>query len=164
MTTVNQETTAVLDGLRRLVKVLREGSRAAEQELGLSGAQLFVLDALAGGTPLSLTELAEQTHTHQSSVSVVVSRLVQRGLVKRMRARDDARRLELCLTPRGKALQVKAPDAAQHRLIAAVGELPRAQRRALGQALGRVAASMDLPATAPAMFFEDAPRKRGARR
>ena len=163
MTTVNQETTAVLDGLRRLVKVLREGSRAAEQELGLSGAQLFVLAALAGGTPRSLTELAERTHTHQSSVSVVVSRLVQRRLVKRLRARADARRLELCLTPRGKALQLKAPDAAQHRLIAAVEALPRAQRRALGQSLGRVAAAMALPATAPAMFFEDAPRRRGAR-
>jgi DNA-binding MarR family transcriptional regulator len=162
--TVNQETTAVLDGLRRLVKVLREGSRAAEQELGLSGAQLFVLAALEGDTSLSLTGLAERTHTHQSSVSVVVSRLVERGLVKRVRARDDARRLELCLTARGRALQGKAPDAAQHRLIAAVEALPRAQRRALGQTLGRVAASMDLPATAPAMFFEDAPRKKGARR
>jgi DNA-binding MarR family transcriptional regulator len=153
------ETTAVLDGLRRLVKVLREGSRAAEQELGLSGAQLFVLEALAGAKTLSLTGVAERTHTHQSSVSVVVSRLVRRGLVKRVRAGDDARRLELCLTPRGKALQAKAPHAAQRRLIAAVEALPRAQRRALGATLARVAELMDLPAAAPAMFFEEGPRR-----
>ncbi len=150
------ETTKVLDGLRRLVKALREGSRAAEQELGLSGAQLFVLEALNGEQSLSLQEVAERTHTHQSSVSVVVSRLVERGLVKRVRAKDDGRRLELCLTARGEKLEARSPHAAQHKLIAAVNKLPLAQRRALGAALNQVAESMDLPA-APAMFFEETP-------
>lgn len=148
------ETTKVLDGLRRLVKALREGSRAAEQELGLSGAQLFVLEALKGEESLSLSEVAERTHTHQSSVSVVVSRLVERGLVKRVRAKDDGRRLELCLTPRGEKLQAREPHAAQHKLIAAVNKLPLAQRRTLALTLNRIADSMDLPTT-PGMFFEE---------
>jgi DNA-binding MarR family transcriptional regulator len=162
--TIHHETTVVLDGLRRLVKSLRENGRAAEQALGLSGAQLFVLDTLAGDAPCSLTELAERTRTHQSSVSVVVARLVARGLVKRVRARDDARRLVLCLTPRGKTLQAKAPHAVQHTLIAAVEALPPAQRRALGKLLARVVGAMDLPVTAPTMFFEEPPRAQGGRR
>ncbi|MDP1830054.1 MAG: MarR family winged helix-turn-helix transcriptional regulator [Archangium sp.] len=152
------DTTAVLDGLRRVVKALRENSRAAEQTLGISGAQLFVLDALSGEQGLSLSEVAARTRTHQSSVSVVVSRLVSAGLVRRVRAGDDARRLELRLTARGRALRSKAPQAAQHGLIDAVERLPAPQRRALAEALGRVCALMDLPRTAPAMFFEEARR------
>src|SRR5262245_40728501 len=38
---------AILDGLRRVVQVLRESSRAAERRIGLSSAQLFVLQRLA---------------------------------------------------------------------------------------------------------------------
>lgn len=156
MTSKRQETTAVLDGLRRLVKTLREGSRAAEQALGLSGAQLFVLQALSKASSLSLTELAERTHTHQSSVSVVVAKLVARQLVRRARAEDDARRLVLRLTPRGARLLERAPDATQDRLIAALGQLPAKERRALGQSLAKVAELMALPESAPQMFFEDA--------
>jgi DNA-binding MarR family transcriptional regulator len=156
VTSKGKETTLVLDGLRRLVKTLREGSRAAEQALGLSGAQLFVLQALSKDSSLSLTELAERTHTHQSSVSVVVAKLVARKFVRRTRAEDDARRLVLRLTPRGAQVLERAPDATQDRLIAALGQLPAKERRALGQSLAKVAELMALPESAPQMFFEDA--------
>ena len=72
----------VLDAMRRIVQALRESSRWAERHVGLSGAQLFVLQTLAETPGLSVNELAERTHTHQSSVSVVVSRLAAR-LVER---------------------------------------------------------------------------------
>src|SRR3954462_8907665 len=92
----------VLDSLRRIVQALRESSRRAEQELGLTGAQLFVLDTLAAGPALSLNELAVRTRTHQSSVSTVVARLVKRGLVRRAHAADDARFLTLSLSQEGR--------------------------------------------------------------
>ena len=63
----------VLDSLRRIVRSLLESSRRAEQQLGITGAQLFVLEKLAAARALSLNELAERTHTHQSSVSTVVT-------------------------------------------------------------------------------------------
>src|SRR5262245_64858968 len=71
----------VLDSLRRIVQTLRESSRRAEQRLGISGAQLFVLEQLASGPSHSLNDLAARTFTHQSSVSTVVARLVEEGLV-----------------------------------------------------------------------------------
>src|SRR4051794_8130303 len=67
---------AIMDAIRRIVRVLRVSSRAAEKQVGLSGAQLFVLHKLADTPALSLNELADRTRTHQSSVSVVVQRLV----------------------------------------------------------------------------------------
>src|SRR3954451_6196920 len=88
-------TRSVLDGIRHIVRELREASRHAERAVGVSAAQLFVLQRLAGARSLSVSELAERTHTHQSSVSVVVTKLARRGLVTRERAEGDARRLEV---------------------------------------------------------------------
>ncbi len=159
MSAADHQTTAVLDGLRRLVKELRDSSRAAEHQVGLSAAQLFVLEVLAVQSSLSLSEVAARTHTHQSSVSVVVSRLVKAKLVRRVRAEDDGRRLELALTAKGRTLQTLAPHAAPRRLIAAVQLLPKEQRRALGESLAKVAELMALPPSPGQMFFEDDPAK-----
>src|ERR1700744_3754713 len=118
----------VLDSIRRIVRLLREGSKLAETRVGLSAAQLFVLQRLDTPQPLSLNELAARTLTHQSSVSVVVRRLLERGLVQRKPAERDARRLDLSLTKRGQALLARAPAVAQDRIIAAVTALPSPQQ------------------------------------
>src|SRR5882672_9320969 len=121
----------VLDGIRRIVQALRESSRAAERHAGLSGAQLFVLRTLAESPGLSLNELAERTRTHQSSVSVVVARLVEHGLIERGRAAHDGRRMQLQLSPDGVNRIRSAPRTAQERLVAAVDALPQAARARL---------------------------------
>ncbi len=155
MQSKTNETTAVLDGLRRIVRVLRESSREAESKLGVSGAQLFALKALSEARQLSLSELAERTRTHQSSVSVVVKRLVRSKLVARKASPEDARQLELSLTPKGRALLKRAPNAAQDRLILAVEALPRGERQALGRVLAHLSEAMGAADTAPQMFFEE---------
>lgn len=155
MQSKTNETTAVLDGLRRIVRVLRESSREAESKLGVSGAQLFALKALSEARQLSLSELAERTRTHQSSVSVVVKRLVRSKLVARKASPEDARQLELSLTPKGRALLKRAPNAAQDRLILAVEALPRGERQALGRVLAHLSQAMGAADTAPQMFFEE---------
>src|SRR5262245_29579896 len=152
----------ILDSVRRVVRSLHESSRASEKTLGLTGAQLFVLQKLADAPGLSLNALAAQTHTHQSSVSTVVSRLVERGLVLRTAAPDDARRLELRVSAEGRRLSARAPDAAQTRLIDAIDRLPVARRRVLARALNDLTATMDLTGRAPVMFF-DIPDRKGRR-
>jgi DNA-binding MarR family transcriptional regulator len=156
----------VLDAIRRIVRVLRESSRTAEDALGLSGAQLFVLHRL-GDRPLSMTELAARTLTHQSSVSAVVSRLVARGLVQRRTARGDARRVELMLTDKGRLLRERAPAAAQDRVIAGIDGLPARVQAQLADALEALVAQMGLEERAAEMFFEEPPprpRRRAKKR
>jgi len=154
----------VLDAIRRIVRALRESSRHAEAKLGLTGAQLFVLQRLAAAPALSLNELADRTLTHQSTVSVVVTRLVARGLVTRSRGGSDGRRIELALTARGRASLKRAPAAAQDRLIAALETVGPTARRTLARELGRLVAAMSLPAQAPPMLFEPSQRTRGKAR
>jgi len=160
-----EDTREILDAVRRIVRALHESSRAAEKTLGLSGAQLFVLQKLADAPGLSLNALAAETHTHQSSVSTVVSRLVDRGLVLRTASADDARRLELRASAEGRRLVARAPDAAQARLIEAIEQLPAPRRRTLARSLVALTSAMDLTGRAPTMFFDNPERKgrRGTR-
>lgn len=143
-----------MDAIRRIVRVLRESSRGAEKAVGLSGAQLFVLQRLGGG-PLSINALAAATATHQSSVSVVVGRLVERRLVTRGVSATDARRREVALTAAGRKLLAQAPGAAQERLIAGLVGLSRAARRALVDHLEAVVVGMGAGDEPADMFFED---------
>jgi DNA-binding MarR family transcriptional regulator len=149
------ETRAVLDAVRRIVQTLRASSRLAEARVGLSGAQLFVLQKLREVPSASVNDLAERTHTHQSSVSTVVARLVQRGLVQRSRSGVDRRIVELSLAPSGRQLVTRAPDVAQESLVRAVEALPDAKRRALASGLTALAQAIDQRERAPQMFFEE---------
>ena len=150
-----------MDSIRRVVQALRVSSRAAEQRVGLSGAQLFVLEKLAASPALSINDLAEATVTHQSSVSVVVRRLVEEGLVRRLASGDDGRKAAVSLTPRGRRLLERAPGAAQDRLIEGLRRMSAADRRALAAQLQRLVRAMGLDDQPPAMFSEEsAPRRK----
>jgi DNA-binding MarR family transcriptional regulator len=145
----------VLDSFRRIVRLLRLSSREAERQVGLSGAQLFVLQKLSEAKMLSVNELSDRTHTHQSSVSVVAQMLVDKGLVSRARAADDARRLELTLTPAARTLLRKAPGAAQDRLIGAIGKLPAPTRKQLAQGLSKLVVEAGLGDGEAPMLMDD---------
>jgi MarR family transcriptional regulator, organic hydroperoxide resistance regulator len=157
----------VLNSLRHIVRSLRVASRTAELRVGLSGAQLFVLQCLARNSPCSVNELAGRTATDQSSVSVVVSRLVAAGHVRRAVSKADRRRVELTLTRSGSDLLAAAPEVAQNRLLLALEGLPRGDLQALSRILAHVVETAEVARETPTLFFEEGPtlvRSKGARR
>ena len=133
----------ILDALRSIVRELRLASREAEQRVGVHGAQLHALRQLVDNPATSLTELAERTHTDISSVSVVVSRLVEQGLVARKAADDDRRRLSLGLTPRGRAVLRRAPETGTSRLLRAAAHLSDRELHGLASGLSKLADGID---------------------
>jgi DNA-binding MarR family transcriptional regulator len=145
----------ILDSIRRLVRLLRLADRAAQNELGLSGAQLFVLQELGKTPSLSLNELAERTRTDQSSVSVVVTRLVEAGLVARDRDARDARRLVLTLTKAGLAAVRRSSPAAQERIIEIVETMSAAERKRFADSFGHLVEELGAESGIPPMLFED---------
>lgn len=152
---------AVIDCIRQIVHALELGSRAAQKSVGLSGAQLFVLQTLAGSTAMSINELAARTHTHQSSVSTVVSRLVEAKLVKRVASRRDARRAELTVTPAGRHILAADFVTPQQRLVAALGRLPDERVADLRSLLEEVVTLSGMHTGTPPMFFEGRKREPG---
>jgi DNA-binding MarR family transcriptional regulator len=146
---------AVLDSLRRVVRELRLTARDAERIAGISSAQLFVLQSLATAPASSISELADRTMTDQSSVSVVVRRLVEKSLVVRRPSEQDSRRVELSLTARGRRLLERCPEPTQARLLASIRRLSRGELDALSDGMAALVREMGIEGEAPQMFFED---------
>jgi DNA-binding MarR family transcriptional regulator len=113
------------------------------------------LQRLAEVPSLSVNELAERTFTHQSTVSVVVTRLVGRGLVRRNRADDDARRAELALTTSGRLLLNRAMSSALALLIDALDAMPTSRLRVIDGCLDGVVDALGVRNEPPGMFFEE---------
>jgi DNA-binding MarR family transcriptional regulator len=152
-----QNTRVVMDALRRIVRDLRLSARGAERLAGISGAQLFVLQSLASGAAASLNDLAARTLTDQSSVSVVVKRLVDAKLVARKASQEDGRRIELNLTPAGRRLLARCPEPTQARILDALGQMQPAELSDLTRGLGALIREMGIAEEVPRMFFEEGP-------
>lgn len=152
----------VMNSIRRIVRALRASSSEAERAVGVSGAQLFVLSELAERSAESLSELADRTTTDASSVSVVVQKLVDKGLVVRTPSPTDARRAEISLSKKGRDLLRKAPSTAQRRMVEAIDGLPSVQRKRLADGLEALVHGIGADAEAPMLFFEDGAAKKAA--
>ncbi|HUQ83305.1 MAG TPA: MarR family transcriptional regulator [Gemmatimonadaceae bacterium] len=133
----------ILGALRSIVRELRLASHEAVQRVGVHSAQCHVLRQLADSPGLSMTELAGRTHTDISAVSVVVSRLVEQGLVVRRPAEDDRRRLSLRLTGRGRAAARRAPDTDVARLTRAASRVSGRELHTLAGDLSKLADGFD---------------------
>lgn len=146
----------ILDAIRRILRAIRETSRAAELAVGLSGAQLLVLQLLRSAEFLSINEIADRTQTHQSSVSVVVSRLAKVGLVERRPSSQDARRSEVLLTQAGvRLLKRNAPELAQEKLFSAIAQLSALKQKQLAKLLTEIVELAGFAGHPATLFLED---------
>ena len=157
-------TAAALIALRRIVRHLRLADREVENACGLSVAQLFVMHQLSGSPALSIAEVAERTLTDASSVSTVVARLVEQGLVVRKPSRADGRRAELTLTARGERMVLTGPRVPQLVMIDSMRAMSSKRRAELVRSLESLAASIGANSVEPRMLFEDEPPRPLARR
>lgn len=148
-------TSAILDSFRHLVSLLYISSRATEKQLGLSAAQLFVLKKLSDGKARSLNELARLTYTHQSSVSVVVRKLVEKKMILVRHAENDARRYELRISGLGCRVLEQSPAAVQDRLLYAFEQISLTDRMELNRLLSLVLEKAGVGDRDPPLFFED---------
>jgi DNA-binding MarR family transcriptional regulator len=158
------EALRVMDNLRRVVRALSASARGVSARGGVSGAQLFVLRQIDAVPSASLREVAERTLARQSTVSEVVSRLIERGFVVRTASAADARRAELSLTARGRRAIAGTEPTAQERLATGLAALPRARRVAIADGLDAWLVAAGLADVDPAMFFEPKQTETAGRR
>ncbi len=144
----------ILNALRRLVSSLYVASRQTEKQLGVSTAQLFALQKLQDGQKRSLNELALLTYTHQSSLSVVVRKLVDKGLIQSQTAPSDSRRLMLGLTAKGRRMLDKAAMSAPDRLLQAMAEMDLKDQMQLGRLLNELLERASMGDARADLFFE----------
>lgn len=97
-------TIGLADDLRpALLRLARELRKETEQ-LGVTSRQVTLLWLVRGRPGTSLRELAAEEGISAPSLSGHVDRLERLGLLERVRATDDRRRVGLRLTPEGNKL------------------------------------------------------------
>jgi DNA-binding MarR family transcriptional regulator len=127
----------VVAGLARIGAVLKSQAWQRAWPAGLTPTQaqmLALLHAHGAGRPWRLGALAAELAITPATASDAVDALVRKGLVRKRRARDDGRAVELTLTPEGAQLAAATaawPDA----LLRALDTLTPAEQAALLRAL-----------------------------
>jgi DNA-binding MarR family transcriptional regulator len=161
-----EDARAIVDAVRILFSEIRVFSHEVEARQGISGAQFFVLQQLAEGGELSINDLAARTRTHQSSVSVVVARLKEGGLVVARPSKEDRRRLGVALTAKGTRVVRGEGEPLQVSLFAALDRLPLATHQQLAHGLRAWLDEVGLQRKVAPMFFEEKrrPEDKPARR
>jgi DNA-binding MarR family transcriptional regulator len=160
----NESVVGALQAVRALVEALSQSARTIESKTGVSNAQLFLLQQIAAESGLSVNALAARAMTHQSTVSIVLSRLERRGLVERVDSAVDRRSVILRLTPAGRRLLRKAPAPATSEMLEALERLTAEELRALRRGIGALGRELGFSSDRPAMLFESSGRLRRASR
>jgi DNA-binding MarR family transcriptional regulator len=151
----------VVKALRQLFKAIQEYSKAIFRKTGLSGPQLWALTVLAADPGLSLNELSERLFAHPSTVSGIVDRLAERGVLSRTPDPVDRRGIRLSLTSQGRALLRKSPPPVQIGLRRALEDMSAAQLRQLRRSLEEVVRGTAARGVeAPFFDVDAAPRRR----
>jgi DNA-binding MarR family transcriptional regulator len=153
----------VVNGLRRIVRALELYSHEVRKSFGLTGPQLWALKTLHRRGSLAIGELAEALAVEPSSLSLLLDRLEQRRLVRRVRSRDDRRFVDVGLTAAGSRAAARAPEPAQGRLLHGLRALRPKQLAALARAVRTLAAMMEATDVEAPFFFEAESARRSRR-
>lgn len=153
-----------LQAVRGLVAALSQSARFIERRTGITNAQLFLLRQIAADTNLSVNELAARAMTHQSTASVVLSRLERRGLVQRIPSPLDGRSVVLHLTAAGRRLLRHAPAPATSEIVDAISRLTPAEVRMLRTGLVALAREAGFQSDDSPMLFQESDHRSASQR
>lgn len=114
----------VLQQFRVIYGSMRQHFREIEEQCGLPGTQMWVLQEVQRSPEMGVSELAYRMGIHQSTCSQLVDKLVARGFLTKRRQSEDHRRVGLCLAGDGLKAIATLPGPAEGILPAALRTLP----------------------------------------
>ncbi len=155
----------VLRSIRQIVRQVARHSRTMARETGLTVPQLLCMRAIedhqSDGEDVTLAMVAEDVSLSNSTVSGVVSRLVEAGFVDRGRSSVDRRRLCLSLTTAGRERLDELPGPLQETFLKRLQLLSDSEQQRILAGLDKVVRLMNAESldAAPVLVpGEDAPR------
>jgi DNA-binding MarR family transcriptional regulator len=119
------------DQIRKIIHLIRRLMQAGElytKELNktcqVSVPQLSCILVLYEHGPLPPSQIAKHIMVQSSTVTGIIDRLEQKGLVCRLRDSSDRRVITIQLTEGGKELAHNAPPPIQHKVVDGLQRLP----------------------------------------
>lgn len=133
----------VIVSLRRITRAADIHSHLLQRDFGVTGPQLSTLRVIHRLQPVSTGALARAAYIGYATLTGILDRLEERGLVTRTRDTSDRRTVILNMTQDGERLLASAPSLLQDRLREELGSMPKAQQSALLSSLTQVASLME---------------------
>jgi DNA-binding MarR family transcriptional regulator len=137
------ETFEFLRALWALDHALQKASKRVESALGVTGPQRMVIRIVGRFPGISAGQLARVLHLHPSTLTGILRRLKQRGLLARWPDPRDERRALLGLTARGRGLDTESPGTVEHIVGRLHAEMPPQRVAAALSVLRRLAALLE---------------------
>lgn len=137
--------------LRRMSRNLDLHSRELEREYGLTVPQLNVLWAVGASHHVPIGQVADRISLSGATVTTIVDRLEEHGLVIRERSTDDKRQVLLSLTDKGSRVLAGGPQPFHDCFVEKLGRLERWQQTELLSSVQHVADMMEPDASMPAL-------------
>lgn len=132
-----------LIALRRILKATDANIKALAALSGLTASQLRVLQLLAARGKMLTSELARTVALNLATVSILVDKLQEAGLVARQRGESDRRQVWVTITDIGREKLSAAPDLLQEVFRARFERLPEWEQAFLIAALLRIVSLLD---------------------
>ena len=132
-----------LVALRRILKATEANVKALAGKSGLTASQLLVLQVLKSRGETLTGELARTVDLKQATVSIIVDKLQEMGLVERRRGENDLRRVWVRITEAGSGAVRGAPDLLQETFRARFRHLADWEQASLVAALLRIVSMLD---------------------
>lgn len=133
----------VLTAIRRLIRATDLHSRKITRMAGLTSSQLILLKMVRDVVGATIGELAIRISLSQATVTTILDRLEQEGLVKRERSEQDRRKVFVRLTEEGLGVLERAPEPLQETFVRQFSALKDWERSMILASLQRVAEMMD---------------------
>lgn len=130
---------ASLIALRQILLATETSSRALAKKCGLTPTQLILMQMIDGAGDSTPGYIAREASISQATVTALLDKLEERGLVRRQRDDHDKRRVYITLTPEGERTLREAPDSLQERFAMGFNGLASWEQAFLVAALERTA-------------------------
>ncbi|KYF64350.1 MULTISPECIES: MarR family winged helix-turn-helix transcriptional regulator [Sorangium] len=135
----------VLDFMKLLWAVdhgLQSTSKRMEAKMGVTGPQRLVIRIVGRYPGISAGQLAEIMQLHPSTLTGVLKRLQERGVIERRADPKDGRRALLGLTARGRELDSLRTGTVEAAVRQALKAMPRRKLEAAQDVLAAVAEAL----------------------
>jgi DNA-binding MarR family transcriptional regulator len=130
MQPLEQEATRFIAAWMRLRQVIQAANFNRFQQAGLSATQFMTLNVVPQ-EGMTLSELARSLNLSPATLSETVKSLEERGLVRRTRQEGDARKVNICATDEGEAMQNSASQEFHGFLSGLFGRMGKRRREGL---------------------------------
>jgi DNA-binding MarR family transcriptional regulator len=144
----------ILVALRRITRAIDLQSKRLVKATGLTAPQLVVIDTLHKQGELSPSAIARAVSLSQATITSILDRLVQAGLVERIRSETDKRVVLARLTEKGETASNNSPELLQAGFMRSFRTLQPWEQNMLIASLQRIAELMDAEELDAAPFLD----------